>query len=63
MSKRRDRRRRNREREPWQEATRVCAWCGKSIPEGPELFTVPAKARPGLEVEIAMLDRLRGDSG
>ena len=28
--------------------TNVCAWCGKRIPEGHEVFALGAKANPGL---------------
>jgi predicted nucleic acid-binding Zn ribbon protein len=35
----------------WEDAVSVCAWCGKPIPEGSELFSLGAKARPGVDLE------------
>jgi predicted nucleic acid-binding Zn ribbon protein len=35
----------------WQDAVSVCAWCGKRIPEGSEVFSLGAKARPGFDLE------------
>jgi hypothetical protein len=35
----------------WEEAVSVCAWCGKRIPEGSEVFGLGAKTRPGVDLE------------
>jgi hypothetical protein len=28
----------------------MCAWCGKKIPKGSEIFSLGAKARPGIDL-------------
>ena len=38
-------------RASWEDAVRVCAWCGKRIPEGSEVFSLGAKTRPGVDLE------------
>lgn len=35
----------------WEDVVSVCAWCGKPIPEGSEVFSLGAKARPGVDLE------------
>ncbi len=45
------RKRKRKRRVSWKEATSVCAWCGKHIPEDSEVFTLGAKARPGVDLE------------
>jgi hypothetical protein len=38
-------------RASWEDAVSVCAWCGKRIPEGSEVFSLGAKTRPGVDLE------------
>jgi hypothetical protein len=38
-------------RASWRDAVSVCAWCGKRIPEGSEVFSLGAKTRPGVDLE------------
>jgi hypothetical protein len=35
----------------WRDAVRVCAWCDEPIPEGSEVLSLGAKARPGVDLE------------
>lgn len=44
-------RRRRRKQVTLEDALGVCAWCGKQIPEGSEVFSIGARFRPGVEVE------------
>ncbi len=44
-------RKKRKPRVSWEDAIRICAWCGKHIPENTELFSVNAKARPGVDLE------------
>jgi hypothetical protein len=45
------RKRKRKRRVNWEDAVRVCAWCGKHIPESSEIFSVNAKARPGVDLK------------
>jgi predicted nucleic acid-binding Zn ribbon protein len=45
------RKRKRKHRVSWQDAVSVCAWCGKPIPEDSEVFSLGAKARPGVNLE------------
>ena len=33
------------------ELAHICAWCNERIPEDVEVFGLPAKARPGIDLE------------
>jgi hypothetical protein len=35
----------------WEDVASVCAWCGKHIPEDTEVFSLGARARPGVDLE------------
>lgn len=45
------RKRKRKRRVSWEDAARVCAWCGKHIPKDSEIFSIGAKARPGVDLE------------
>ena len=45
------RKRKRKHRVSWEDAVSVCAWCGKRIPEGSEVFSLGAKTRPGVDLE------------
>ena len=45
------RKRRRKHSVRWEDAVSVCVWCGKPIPEDSEVFSLGAKARPGVDLE------------
>jgi len=47
------RKRKRKHRASWEDTVSVCAWCGKPIPEDSEVFSLGAKARPGVDLERA----------
>ena len=44
-------RQKRKRRASWEDVVSVCAWCGKRIPEGSEVFSLGAKTRPGVDLE------------
>jgi hypothetical protein len=44
------RKRKRKHRVSWEDAVSVCAWCGKHISKGSEVFSLGAKARPGVDL-------------
>jgi hypothetical protein len=44
--------RKRKRRVTWEDAISVCAWCGRYIPEGSEIFSLGARVRPGVDLGV-----------